>query len=216
MLDAFSDPHMSQPVIYGGGELESANAVMVLLHGRGATPDDILRLARNFEQPDLAFVAPKAANYTWYPYSFLSDVEKNEPHLSSALKKVRTVVAQIKNQGFRQDHIYILGFSQGACLALEFVARNPGRYAGVFGLSGGLMGSDVSEDNYSGNLSSTPIFLGCSDIDRHIPLERVEQSTKILKSMNANVEKRIYPGMPHTVNDDEIEYIQNAVRETAT
>jgi len=204
---------MSEPVIYGGEELESANVVMILLHGRGATPDDILRLARNFEQPDLAFVAPKAANYTWYPYSFLADVEKNEPHLSSALEKVRTVIAQIKNHGFRQDQIYLLGFSQGACLALEYVRKNPGKYAGVFGLSGGLIGSTVSKEDYSGDLESTPIFMGCSDVDRHIPLERVVQSAEILTSMNAHVEKRIYPGMPHTVNDDEVEFIKQSLEE---
>lgn len=212
-MDEYSDPHTPEPVFYGGAHLDFAASAMILLHGRGATPDDILRLGRNFEQSDLAFVAPKAANYTWYPYSFLTAVEENEPHLSSALEKVRTVFVQIKNHGFRQDQIYLLGFSQGACLALEYVARNPGKYAGVFGLSGGLIGSNVNTEDYSGDLESTPIFMGCSDADRHIPLERVEKSAEILKSMNAQVEKRIYQGMPHTVNDDEIEFIQHSLQE---
>jgi predicted esterase len=212
MLDGYNDPHKSESLFYGGADLNTAASAMILLHGRGATPDDILRLGRNFEQPDLAFVAPKAANYTWYPYSFLTDVEKNEPHLSSALEKVRAVMAQLKNQGFQQDQIYLLGFSQGACLALEYVAKNPGKYAGVFGLSGGLIGSTLDKENYSGDLESTPIFIGCSDADRHIPLERVVKSAEILNAMNAQVEKRIYPGMPHTVNDDEIEFIQQSLQ----
>ncbi len=210
-MDNYNNPHHQQPVEYGGTDLEKSSEVMILIHGRGATPGDILRLADQFRQPGLAFVAPKAANHTWYPYSFLTPRDKNEPHLSSALEKVRETVSILKSEGFQSHQIYLLGFSQGACLALEYAATHPKKYAGVFCLSGGLIGSTVRKEDYPGDLEQTPIFLGCSDRDRHIPLERVHESAEILQSMNAQLEKRIYPGMPHTVNEDEILYINKTL-----
>jgi predicted esterase len=191
-----------------GPKLEEARRSVILLHGRGAEADDMLGLAREFATRDVAYLAPQAAGSTWYPYSFLSPIERNEPGLSSALRVVAQLVSTLMDQRIPSEHIAILGFSQGACLALEFTARHARRYAGVMGLSGGLIGPPGTPRNYSGSLDATPVFLGCSDVDPHIPVDRVHESGEVLRKLGGVVDERIYRGLAHTVNGDEVKAIR--------
>ena len=204
--------HKNQHVIHYGALLDEAIAVMIMIHGRGASAHDILSLAYEIALPDIAYIAPQAKGNTWYPYSFLSPVEMNEPDLSSGLAVIDSIVESLHQKGFASEQIYLLGFSQGACLSLEYAARNPRKYGGVFGLSGGLIGEVLDRNNYSSNLDGTEVFLGCSDVDPHIPLQRVNETETIYKELNAKVTKRIYKGMPHTVNHDEIEFIKAIIK----
>ncbi len=199
-------------VVFTGTPLSNAHAAMIMVHGRGATAESILELARVFPTEGFAFVAPQAENSAWYPNSFLAPIESNEPGISNGLNVIRDVVKEIETAGIPSDKIIILGFSQGACLALEFAARNAKRWGGVAGLSGGLIGHDVTPRNYPGSLDATPVFLGCSDIDFHIPAKRVKETAAVLTSLGGKVTMRLYPGMEHTVNDDEIEYVSGMLR----
>ena len=183
---------------------------MILLHGRGASAEDILGLSHEFTSNDIAYLAPQAAGHTWYPYSFLAPIAQNEPGITSALGVISRLIEGARKDGVHARRIAILGFSQGACLTLEYAARHATRYAGVFGLSGGLIGPTGTPRNYSGSLDDTPVFLGCSDVDAHIPLTRVRESADVFRGMHANVDERIYEGMGHTVNKDEIAAI-NAI-----
>ena len=196
--------HAGQPVLHFGPKPDAARLCAIALHGRGASADDILSLAREFSAVDVAFLAPEAAGNTWYPYTFLSPIEKNEPWLTSALGIVETLVGVLAADGVPSERVAILGFSQGACLTLEFAARNPRRYAAIVGLSGGLIGPPGTPRAYPGSLDGTPVFLGCSDVDAHIPVDRVRESAAVLRAMHANVDERIYRGMGHTVNSDEV------------
>ena len=177
--------------------------------GRGASAADILQLRNELEYPELAYLAPQAAGNTWYPYSFLAPIEQNEPWLTSALNKLKNIVGNITREGIPQDKIVIAGFSQGACLSLEFAARNARRYGGLAGLSGGLIGPDGTPRDYPGSLDGTPVFLGCSDVDPHVPKKRVELSAEVLQRLGGNVTTRLYPRMGHTVNRDEIRQVQD-------
>jgi len=177
------------------------------VHGRGASAEDILSLGAEFRQDDIAYLAPQAPTYTWYPYSFLSPFSQNEPHLTNALMTVDSVVQQLGREGFPPERIALIGFSQGGCLALEYVARNAKRYGAVAGLSAGLIGPPGTPRAYAGTLDGTPVFLGCSDIDSHIPLARVHETRDVLGEMGGAVTERIYPRMGHTVNADEIEAV---------
>lgn len=181
---------------------------MVLVHGRGATADSILTLTDEFDQPDFAYLAPQAAGNTWYPYSFLAPIAQNEPGISSGMTAIADVLAQITAAGIPLERIILLGFSQGACLTLEFAARNARRYGGIVGFSGGLIGPEGTPRLYPGSLDGTPVFLGCSDNDPHIPKERVEHTAEVLKRVGAQVTARLYPGMGHTVNQDEIDFVR--------
>lgn len=192
----------------------SARLTMILVHGRGASADDILGVAAEIDADDVAYLAPDAPGRTWYPYSFLVPLEQNEPHLSSALKTLDALVAELGRQRVPTERIGLLGFSQGACLSLEYVARHARRYAAVIGLSGGLIGPPGMPRNYAGSLDGTPVFLGCSDIDPHIPLERVHESRDVLTALGAHVDERIYPAMGHTINRDELEAARRLVRGT--
>ena len=196
--------HENQPVKTAGAPIDSADAAVLMLHGRGATPGSVLALAREFETPGVAYLAPSASRRTWYPNPFTAPIESNQPHLDSALATVGARLEEIGEAEIPAERTVLLGFSQGACLASEFVARNPERYGGLAALSGGLIGPDVSPENYDGDLVGTPAFVGCSDEDPHIPLERVEATTGILESLGADVTERIYPGMGHTINPDEV------------
>jgi phospholipase/carboxylesterase len=207
-----SGPHQHQPVIQSGAKLDVAKAVMIMVHGRGATAEDILSLSVEFNIDGVAYLAPQAKNNSWYPYSFLSPIEKNEPGLSSGLAVIDSIIKMLHQKGFKSEQIYLLGFSQGACLSLEYAARNPQKFGGIFGLSGGVIGESVSLDNYSGNLEGTEVFLGCSDIDPHIPLKRVNETEEIFKKLNANVTKRISEGMGHTVSKDETDFIKLMIK----
>lgn len=206
-------PHQGQPVARAGRPVSQARAAMILVHGRGADAASILTLAAELPHPDLAYLAPQAAGYTWYPYSFLAPIERNEPGLSSALQAVRDLVAEVEAAGLPAGAIFLGGFSQGACLALEFVARHPRRYAGVFGFSGGFIGPPGTPRFDSGALDGTPIFLGCSDVDSHIPLARVWETDALLRRLGGKVETRIYPGLGHTVNQDELNVVRGWVSE---
>jgi predicted esterase len=198
-------PHGSQPVLLAGAPLDEATGAIIAIHGRGASAEDIIALAREVAPPSVAIVAPQAAGNTWYPYSFLEQFARNEPYLSSALRKVHGLIQELNDRGIPPERIALLGFSQGACLALESAARQPQRYAALLGFSGGLIGPPGTQFDYDGSLAGTPVFLGCSDVDPHIPKERVEESAVALQRLGASVDARLYPGMGHTVNRDEIE-----------
>ena len=203
-MNSETDPHDGQRVLRLGPAPEAARLTAIMLHGRGAAADDMLALARELKLQDVAFLAPQAAGNTWYPYSFLTPMERNEPWLTSALTTVGRLIASLESGSVPADRIAVMGFSQGACLALEYAARNARRYAAVIGLSGGLIGPPGTPRNYAGSLDGTPVFLGCSDIDQHIPIERVHESSEVFRKLGAHVDERIYPGMGHTVNTDEL------------
>jgi predicted esterase len=204
--------HQNQPALQAGAPLEQAKAAMILLHGRGASAEDILSLAREFTAPNVAFVAPQAAGHTWYPNRFIAPASSNEPHLTSALETIGGIVAKLNEAGIASDHIFLLGFSQGACLALEYAARHPQRYAGMVALSGALIENGDQPRSYSGSLDGTPAFLGCSDADFHIPAQRVLRSEQVLRGMGANVTAKLYPHLGHTVNDDEIDAVNAMIK----
>jgi phospholipase/carboxylesterase/glyoxalase family protein len=198
------DPHANEPVITAGAAVADAAAVVIAIHGRGAAPSDILALQPTLDRADVAWLAPTAAGRRWYPNRFIAEIASNEPFLTSALRRIETLVAELAGQGVSSERIVLLGFSQGACLSSEFVARHPRRWGGLIVLSGGLIGPPGTEWTTPGSLEGTPVFLGCSDVDDHIPLERVEESAAVLQGMGGDVTLRIYPGMGHTVNADEI------------
>ena len=220
MAIPFDDPHAGQPVLVYGAKLDKAQsadkaqAAMILLHGRGASAEDILSLAEELPQPGFAFLAPQAAGNTWYPQRFTAPLSANQPWLESALEAIGRVAAQVAAAGIPPERTYLLGFSQGACLALEYAARNPQRYGGIAGLSGGLIGPQVELQRYPAGLAGTPVFLGCSDIDLHIPQERVMETARALEQLGARVDMRLYPGMGHTVNDDEVQAVQQMMAGT--
>ncbi|HUI70057.1 MAG TPA: alpha/beta fold hydrolase [Spirochaetia bacterium] len=205
-------PHAGQPVLTRGAPLSSARAAMILVHGRGGSADDMLGLASELPATGFAFLAPEAAGHTWYPNRFLAPIESNEPGLSSALSVLGSIEANVIEAGISPELVFLLGFSQGACLVLEYVARNARRLGGVVGLSGGLIGPDSTPRDYLGTLDGTPVFMGCSDVDPHIPVERFQQSAEVLGRLGAKVTARLYPGMGHTVNDDEIAAVATMIR----
>ena len=182
--------------------------VVVMLHGRNAGPENILDLVPRLARPQFEYVAPPAPNRTWYPYSFMADTDSNEPFLSSALSQVRGVVADLEFQGVRRDRIVILGFSQGACLATEFMIQHASRFGGLIAFSGGAIGPPGTVWNYPGSFDGTPMFFGCSDVDAHVPADRVRESAEVCSRMGADVTVKIYPGMGHLVSDDEIAHAQ--------
>lgn len=208
-------PHQGQTVLATGKPLELARAAMVLVHGRGATAQSILSLVGELEHPDVAYLAPQAAGNTWYPYSFLAPISRNEPGLSSALAVIDELFDRLSQVGVPPQQVILLGFSQGACLALEYAARHARRFGGVVGLSGGLIGPDGTPRAYSGSLSGTPVFLGCSDIDSHIPKERVHHSADVLRQLGGDVTARLYPNLGHTINEDELAFVQEMLGSVA-
>lgn len=184
-----------------------------MTHGRGASAQSILSLAAELNVENTALVAPQATGNTWYPYSFLAPENQNEPGLSAGLQVLSQLLEDIKREGFNSRQIYLLGFSQGACLTAEFAARNAQPWGGVFILSGGVIGDSIKKERYSGDFEGTPIFLGCSDVDSHVPLHRVQDSTEVFKNLGANVTERIYPNAPHSVFQDEINYINQVLNQ---
>lgn len=214
------DPHADQPVQVHG-TLKSAEKAVILLHGRGASANSILRLSQQLPQENVVYLAPQAANRTWYPNSFLAPVEQNEPGRTSGLNKISVLVQQIQDAGITTENVFIASFSQGACLATEYAARriapesaarteiSDGESGGILGFSGGLIGETINMEEFTGDMNGTPVFLGCSDADPHIPLERVNETAAVFNSLNADVEKRIYEGMGHTINEEEIAYFKN-------
>jgi phospholipase/carboxylesterase len=203
-------------IITAGNELSATSKVLIMLHGRGATAASILSLSSALAVKDFALLAPQATNNTWYPYSFLVPSAQNEPWLSSALEVVKEIVSDLLQKGIPSDHIYFVGFSQGACLTLEFVTRNAKKYGGVVAFTGGLIGDKIYSENYAGDFRGTPIFIGTSDPDPHVPVERVHATTDILKRMNATVTAKIYDNMGHTISQDEIDIANKLVFNVST
>ena len=207
-----SPPHSSQPVLRGGPDPHVARLALILVHGRGGSAGEMLDLAAELQLDDAALLAPQAAGNTWYPYSFLSPMDRNEPDLSSGLGVLAGLVAELGEAGMESHRVAFLGFSQGACLSLEFAARHPKGYAAIVGLSGGLIGPPGTPREYKGSLAGTAVFLGCSDIDAHIPVERVRESSDVFRRLGAEVDERIYPGMGHTINRDELDAVRTLLQ----
>lgn len=197
-------PHDGQPVKTAGPPLGEGRGAVILIHGRNAGPDNILDLASRLDRPDFSYLAPAAAHRTWYPHSFMADIASNEPGLSSGLGVIAGLVRQAVDAGVPSERVLLMGFSQGACLAAEFSVRHPARYGAVVVFSGGLIGPEGTTWPDGGSLSGTPVFLGCSDVDAHVPAARVAESEVVFRRQGAAVTARIYPGMGHLVNDDEV------------
>jgi phospholipase/carboxylesterase len=191
-----------------GVNLSEARGAMVMLHGRGATAESILTLVPALGIADFAYLAPQAGGNSWWPLSFLAPISQNEPGISSAMQAVEDVLAHVEAAGVPADRTVLLGFSQGACLAAEFAARTAHRYGGVASLSGGLIGPNGTARDYAGSLDGTPVFLGCSDVDSHIPADRVRLSAEVLERLGGEVTMRLYPGMGHTIIEDELEAVR--------
>lgn len=198
-------------ITHKGKPLTPQTRVLILLHGRGGSAEDILSLSTYLNVADYALLAPQATNNTWYPYSFLAPPAQNEPWLSSALSLLKEIVTDLHQQGIANEQIYFAGFSQGACLTLEFAARNAARYGGIAAFTGGLIGDKIYGENYSGDFNNTPIFIGSADPDPHIPVERIYASTNILKSMHADVTEKVYSNMGHTIIQDEIDQANSRI-----
>jgi phospholipase/carboxylesterase len=202
---------LTKNTLIAGRELADADKALILVHGRGASAEDILFLADELNVEDYALLAPRARGNSWYPYSFLAPPAQNEPYLSSALQTLEELVDDVKASGITPENIFFLGFSQGACLTLEFVARHAARYGGVVGLTGGLIGDKLYVDNYKGDFQGTPVFLGTSHPDPHVPVERVHATTMLLKQLNANVTEQVYENMGHTISQQEIDFVNRII-----
>jgi phospholipase/carboxylesterase len=198
-------------ILTSGKKLNEAKRALIMIHGRGASAGDILSLSKHLKVDGFALIAPQATNYTWYPYSFLAPPAQNEPGLSSALSLLTEIVADINHAGISSENIYLLGFSQGACLTFEFVTRHAQKWGGVAAFTGGLIGDKIDRENYKGNFNSTPVFIGTSDPDPHVPVERVKESVDILKDMNADVTLKIYKNMGHTISPEEIQSVNSLI-----
>jgi predicted esterase len=201
-------PHHDLRVAEAGAPLRRAKAAVLMLHGRGADVSDKVSLADVLAQPDLAYLAPQAAGRSWYPNSFLAPIARNEPFLSSALRMLDRLLGRFGAEGLQPERVVLFGFSQGACLALEYAARHARRYGAVIGLSGGLIGPEGTPRDYAGELAGTPVFLGCSDADPHIPLDRVHETARVFNALGGTVTERIYPGMGHGINEYEIKQVR--------
>jgi len=207
-----SDPHRNSPVLRAGLPLAEAAGAVILLHGRGGSAEDILSLAREFDGPRLAYLAPEASGNSWYPFSFLSPIEKNEPWLTSALQKIQRTIQSIAEAGIATERVVLCGFSQGACLATEYVARHARRYGGLIAFTGGLIGPPDADLSHSGDLAGTPVFFGSGDPDPHVPWKRVQQSAETLTEMGASVIVKCYQGRPHTITHEEIKFAKSLIR----
>lgn len=201
-------------IVTAGVAIEEAKKALIMIHGRGGSAEDILSLATHLQVKDFALLAPQATGNTWYPYSFMVPPVQNEPWLSSALSLLKAVVGDVTEQGIAVENIYFLGFSQGACLTLEFVTRNAQRYGGVTAFTGGLIGDKIYPENYSGDFAGTPVFIGSSNPDPHVPVERVYATSNILKAMHADVTEKVYNNMGHTINQDEIDLVNKLIFNT--
>jgi len=195
---------MNTKIYTAGKKPGEAKKALIMVHGRGGSAADILSLAQHLDVKDYALFAPQAAQHSWYPYSFLALPSDNEPALSSALIALGEAVKEAEAAGIGKEQIYFLGFSQGACLTLEFVTRNAAKYGGVIAFTGGLIGDKIYEENYKGDFQQTPVFIGTSDPDPHVPVDRVLASTALLRKMNASVLEKVYPMMGHTITTEEI------------
>lgn len=198
-------------IITAGVPVAEAKSAVIFIHGRGASATDIIALADHLQMQDAAIFAPQATNNSWYPYSFMAPVKENQPALDSALEVIKDLVTTIENAGIPLDRIYFVGFSQGACLTLEYISRNAAKYGGAVAFTGGLIGKEINMQNYRGNFKQTPVLITTGDPDPHVPVSRVEVSKGIIEKMNANVTVKIYPGRPHTIGKQEIDLARKLV-----
>jgi phospholipase/carboxylesterase len=198
-------------IVTEGKKLSATSKVLIMLHGRGANPSDILSLATHLNVKDFSLFAPQATNNTWYPFSFLAPPSQYEPWLTTALAFIKVLLDDIYSKGVPSENIYFTGFSQGACLTLEFVTRNANKYGGVAAFTGGLIGDKIYKENYQGDFQGTPVFIGTSDPDPHVPVERVHATVNILREMNAVVTEKVYANMGHTITEDEIAIVNEIV-----
>ncbi|WP_341838785.1 alpha/beta hydrolase [Chitinophaga caseinilytica] len=201
----------TENIVTAGKPLSEATKALIMVHGRGGSAEDILSLAAHLSVKDFALLAPQATNNTWYPQSFLAPPAQNEPWLSAAIDQLKHITDHLERRGIAQENTYFLGFSQGACLTLEFLARNAARYGGAVAFTGGLIGDTIDKSNYNGNFGGTPIFIGSSNPDFHVPVERVQASTAILREMGATVTEKIYDNMGHTISGDEIKLANSLI-----
>jgi phospholipase/carboxylesterase len=201
-------------IVTAGRPLTASSKVLIMLHGRGGSAEDIISLASSLDVADYTVLAPQATNNSWYPYSFLAPPAQNEPWLSSALALLKELLEDVLSKGIPTENIYFSGFSQGACLTLEFVARNANKYGGVAAFTGGLIGDKVQSENYNGDFQDSPVFIGTSDPDPHVPVERVHATIEIFKSMNAAVTEKVYKHMGHTISQDEIDITNRLIFST--
>lgn len=209
----FSGPHQNQQVVTGGADIDVAKLAMIFIHGRGASAQSMMMFADEFESTETHYRAIQAKGHTWYPRSFMAPQEMNQPGIKSGLQAIYNQISKLNKSGIPTNKIVLLGFSQGACLTTEFAARHPQRFGGIVGFSGGLIGEEVDTENYQGSLEQTSVFLGCSDRDPHIPQERVDLTEEVFQKLGADVTKKIYVGMGHTVNKDEIEHVQMIINQ---
>ena len=209
-----ADPHAGQPVVTRGSALTAGGAAMIMIHGRGAGPANILDLVPALAHPEFTYLAPAAAGGTWYPFSFMAETERNEPGITSGLAAIDRVVADVVGKGIPKRRIMLLGFSQGACLASTYAICHPDRFGGVILYSGGLIGPPGTRWDPVGDFAGTPAFFGCSDEDAHVPASRVHESAEVFRAMGAEVTERIYPGMGHLVNEDELAFARNLLSAT--
>jgi len=198
-------------ILQGGVPIEQAKYAMIMIHGRGADARDIMGLSQHLNLDEFALLAPQATNSTWYPYSFLQPVQQNEPWLSSAIDTVHSLIDEVIEKGIPAENIFLLGFSQGACLTLESTARMAMKYGGIIAFTGGLIGEAINKENYSGNFNNTDIYIGTSDPDPHVPVQRVMDSTKTLRDMGASVTEKIFTGMGHTIIKEEIDWVNDHI-----
>ncbi|MCE7041459.1 alpha/beta hydrolase [Dyadobacter sp. CY312] len=201
----------TKSVTTAGADLNTAKKAIIMLHGRGAAPRDIISLQRYLNLEGVAILAPEATNNSWYPYSFTAPVSQNQPALDSALEIIDGIVNDIEAAGISSENIYFAGFSQGACLTLEYTARHAKKYAGIIALTGGLVGQELIEANYTGDFAGTPVFISTGDPDPHVPVSRVNESIAIFEKLNAKVTSAIYPGRPHTISGEEIEIVNKEI-----
>lgn len=204
-----TNQHQYDQIRWEGAPLREAKRALIMTHGRGDTPEGMMQLAAALtDDPDMALIFPAASNNTWYPQSFMAPTAANQPWLDSAVKLVLRVIDEVNKAGIPDDQLFIGGWSQGACLALECATRRARRYAGLFAFSGGLIGPQIDHSKYDGNYQGTPVFIGCSDEDFHIPLSRLKETDQVLSDMGAEVDLQLYPGMGHTINEDEIRHVR--------
>lgn len=201
----------TKQIVTAGADLSTAKKALIMIHGRGGSAQDILSLAQHLNVKAYALVAPQATNHTWYPFSFMAPPQQNEPWLSSALQVLEDTVDEVVDSGIAKENIYFLGFSQGACLTLEFIARNAARFGGAVAFTGGLIGDKIYPENYKGDFAQTPIFIGTSDPDPHVPVERVYASANILRDMNADITEKVYTNMGHTISQNEVDLANQLV-----
>jgi phospholipase/carboxylesterase len=201
----------SKNIITGGVSLKDAEKVLIMLHGRGANAEDIMSISDYLNLKNTHIIAPQATNNAWYPYSFLAPRQQNEPWLSSALQVLKEILSDVITAGLKSQQVFILGFSQGACLTLEFATGNAQPFGGVVAFTGGLIGDVLKEENYTGNFQKTKVFIGNSDKDPHVPMARSEESKKIMERLGADVTLKIYPGMLHTINEDELNWVNQNI-----